>query len=225
MNITDSLLTVNKYSRPGIKMNAIKGIVIHWVANKNSTAEANRNYFENRKSGLNGYGSAHFIIDLDGSIIRCIPEDEMAYHVGSASYTTRSQQQLGPYPNNCTIGIECTHIKNTGEMTEATYKALVELTKYLMAKYVLTRDDLWLHQEVAGWKDCHRWFVNNPNEWEKFKTLAAANDKIKVQIKGTVKEYDGVIKDGTSFVEFRKPLEDLGHKITWDQESKTIIVD
>jgi uncharacterized protein YeaO (DUF488 family) len=29
--------------------------------------------------------------------------------------------------------------------------------------------DIWLHYEVVGWKDCHRWFVNNPKEWTSFK--------------------------------------------------------
>jgi N-acetylmuramoyl-L-alanine amidase len=30
-------------------------------------------------------------------------------------------------------------------------------------------NDIFLHQEIVGWKDCHRFFVNNPKEWIKFK--------------------------------------------------------
>ena len=43
------LLTVNPYSRPGIALKAVKGIVVHYTANPGSSAMANRNYFENLK--------------------------------------------------------------------------------------------------------------------------------------------------------------------------------
>lgn len=170
--VTENLLTVNEFSRPGIKLKKVKGIVIHWVANPLSTAAANRNFFENRKSGKSLYGSAHEIIDLDGSIIVDIPADEMAYHVGSKKpYTDEAIKYLGAYPNNCTYGIECTHIDWTGKMTDKTYETLVNRVADLMQQFDLVGAEkpLWLHQEVVGWKDCHRWFVNNPAEWVKFK--------------------------------------------------------
>ncbi|HIT72895.1 MAG TPA: N-acetylmuramoyl-L-alanine amidase, partial [Candidatus Fimicola cottocaccae] len=40
MNINKMLLSKNKYSRPGIYMDKIKGIVIHYVGNPNTSAEA-----------------------------------------------------------------------------------------------------------------------------------------------------------------------------------------
>jgi len=169
--IIDKLLTPNPYSRPQKKLIGVRGVVIHWVANPNSSALANRNYFENRKSGKTGYGSAHYIIDLNGDVIRCIPDNEMAYHVGSETYTKEALAKLSAYPNNCTIGIECTHIDWNGKMTDATYNTLVELAADLLKKYKLTADNLWLHKEVVGWKDCHKWFVNHPAEWKKFKEL------------------------------------------------------
>jgi N-acetylmuramoyl-L-alanine amidase len=171
-NLTEKLLTINNYSRPAIKMNKIKGIVIHWVANPNSTALANRNFFENRKNGNSGYGSAHEIIDLDGSVIVDIPSDEISYNAGSTlPYTTDALKYLSSYPNNCTYGIECTHIDWNGVMTDATYNTLVNRVADLMIEFDLVGAEkpLWLHQEVVGWKDCHRWFVNNPDEWINFK--------------------------------------------------------
>jgi hypothetical protein len=41
----------------------------------------------------------------------------------------------------------------------------------LLKKFNLTEKNLWTHKEVVGWKDCHKWFVDNPKEWEKFKAL------------------------------------------------------
>lgn len=44
-------LTPNPYSRPMYKIGNIKGIIIHWTGNPKTTAENNRNYFNNRKYG------------------------------------------------------------------------------------------------------------------------------------------------------------------------------
>lgn len=173
--ITEDYLTTNPYSRPGIKIAQHKGIVIHWVANAKSSAQANRNYFENRKKGNTGYGSAHEIIDLDGSIIKCIPDYEMSYAVGSSTYTERALQYLSSYPNNCTYNIECTHVDNQGRMTPETFRTLLFRVVELAFKFGLKphfNQDLWLHQEVVGWKDCHRYFVNHPTTWHYFQQLA-----------------------------------------------------
>jgi len=178
--VKEKLLTINPYSRPGKKMNKIKGIVIHWVANRNSTAIANRNFFERRKEGKLGYGSTHEIIDLNGDVLICITEDEMAYHVGSPEpYIEEALKLLSDYPNNCTYGIECTHIGYDGDMTQETYNTLVDRCVDLIIEFGLqdVEKNLWLHKEVVGWKDCHRWFVYKQGEWEKFKRLV----KVKVE--------------------------------------------
>lgn len=47
-----ALLTVNKNSRPGIKLRKIKGIVIHYTANPGTDAMANRNYLRAEKTYL-----------------------------------------------------------------------------------------------------------------------------------------------------------------------------
>ncbi|NOU54905.1 N-acetylmuramoyl-L-alanine amidase [Brevibacillus borstelensis] len=156
-----------------MRLKRVKGIVIHWVANPKSTAINNRHFFERRKAGKSGYGSAHYIVCLDGSIVQCLPETEMAYHVGSNSYTATALSRLSRYPNDCTIGIECCHTDWDGRMTPETWTATVKLAAQLLKRYGLTANDLWLHQEVVGWKDCHRWFVNNPAEWARFKREVA----------------------------------------------------
>ncbi|MCF8012228.1 MAG: N-acetylmuramoyl-L-alanine amidase, partial [Clostridiales bacterium] len=78
MKIRKQYVTPNPYSRPQKSLKEIRAIVVHWVANPNTTDINNRDFFEGRKRGESGYGSAHEIIDLDGSIVIAIPEHEMA---------------------------------------------------------------------------------------------------------------------------------------------------
>ncbi|WP_252722954.1 N-acetylmuramoyl-L-alanine amidase [Treponema phagedenis] len=78
MNIEKQMLTVNPFSRPGQKLQEVKGVVIHWVANPGTSAQANRNYFESlkrqkKKDGAR-YASAHFIIGITGDVLQCLPD-------------------------------------------------------------------------------------------------------------------------------------------------------
>lgn len=180
MDIKKQLLTVNPYSRPNKKLKGVKGVVIHYVGNPKSTAAANRNYFESLKDKKSIYASAHYIIGLDGEVIQCIPEDEMAYHVGAKQYTTN---RLGDYPNDCTIGIECCHLDAAGNMTKATYNSLQQLTRILCDKYKLDpMKDLYIHKEVTG-KHCHAYFVNNPAAWKAFKESIKVDDEHAANVK------------------------------------------
>jgi LysM repeat protein len=153
------------------KLKAVKAVVIHWVANPKSSASANRNYWERLGSGV----AAHDIIDLDGSVLHCVPYSDMAYHVGAPSYTSRALREISSYPNDSTVGIECTHLDWTGKMSNAVYNTLVEHTAYLLKKFGLDTSSLFTHHEIVGsYKDCHRWFTNNPAEWTKFKARVQA---------------------------------------------------
>ena len=66
MNIEERLLTINPYSRSGEKQGKIQNIVVHWVGNANSSAVANRNYFENLKNTHTTSASSHYIVGLNG---------------------------------------------------------------------------------------------------------------------------------------------------------------
>lgn len=237
MNLIQDLLTINEYSRPGTKLKGIKGIVVHWVANPNTSAKANRNFFENRKNGKSGYGSAHYIIDLNGSVLQCIPNSEVAYHVGAKSYKKTAITALGTYPNSTTLGIECTHTDWNGKMTNETYDSLVELCKDLCMVYKLDpMSDLYRHYDITG-KDCHKWFVNNPAEWKKFKKKVLSRmpgnsnkSTIKVKINNQIREIPGGIKNGTNFIkigQYEVPIRDvgeaLGFKVGWDNASKVVL--
>jgi N-acetylmuramoyl-L-alanine amidase CwlA len=169
--IITNLLTPNRYSRPQIKLKSKKVIVIHWVANPKSTAKNNRDYFESLKTGKNNvYGCTHEIIDLNGDVYICVPEDELTYNCGSKTYTERCKNKMGISPNYHTYSIECTHVDWKGKMTDLTYNTLLERCVDLCIKFKLNPlTDIWLHKEVVGWKDCHKWFCDNPNEWDLFK--------------------------------------------------------
>lgn len=148
------LLTVNPYSRPGIALKAVKGIVVHYTANPGSSAMANRNYFENLKESQDRKVSSHFVVGLDGEIIQCIPTKEIAYASNDR--------------NTDTLSIECCHPDETGEFTEDTYDSLVQLTAWLCKRFSLDRDDVIRHFDVTG-KNCPRYFVEHEDAWEQFK--------------------------------------------------------
>jgi len=159
MNIKEMLLTINPYSRPGKKLRSVKNIVVHWVGNANTSAIANRNYFESLKN-KHIYASSHYIIGLNGEIIRCIPEDEVAYHAGNLTVNRNS------------IGIECCHPDWEGRFSEATYNSLVELCVDICRRYNLGANAIIRHFDVTG-KECPRYYVRNNEEWIRFKNEVA----------------------------------------------------
>ena len=165
------LLTVNPYSRPGIALKSVKGIVVHYTANPGSSAAANRNYFENLKDSQDRKVSSHFVIGMDGEVIQCIPTKEIAYASNDR--------------NTDTLSIECCHPDDTGEFTEDTYDSLVQLTAWLCKRFSLERDDVIRHYDVTG-KDCPRYFVQNEDAWEQFRddVKTRKNEIISAQERG-----------------------------------------
>ncbi len=154
LEISEQLLTVNEYSRPGTALESINGIVIHYIGNAGTDAQANRDYFENLQDGSSGvYASCNYIIGLDGTIIQCVPDNEVAYASGDRNYDT--------------ISIECCHPDDTGEFTEETYNALVQLTAKLCSEYDLTTDEVIRHYDVNG-KACPLYYVENEDAWTQF---------------------------------------------------------
>ena len=177
MEIQEKLLTINPYSRSGESQNRIENIVVHWVGNAGSSAIANRNYFENLQNTHKTYASSHYVIGLDGEIIRCIPDDEVAFHSGSYSMNRKS------------IGIEDCHPDWDGKFNENTYNSLVELCADICKKYELSVDNIIRHYDVTG-KNCPKYYVEHEDEWIKFKNDVA--QKIgQAEVNTAVKEEQG----------------------------------
>jgi N-acetylmuramoyl-L-alanine amidase len=112
-------------------------------------------------------------VDISGEIVRCLPDEEMAYHVGASWYAPEAVELLGSYPNASTIGIELCHPKADGKFFEETLRAAVELCAALCSWYALDPFYAILtHHDVTG-KNCPQWFVNNPDAFANFKTDVA----------------------------------------------------
>lgn len=147
------LLPVNEYSRPGEKLTAVNGVVVHYTGNPGTTAEQNRSYFAGLAQSGETYASSNFVIGLEGEILECVPLDEVAYASSQRNYDT--------------LSIEVCHPDDTGEFTQASYDALVKLVQWLVDTYGLERDQILRHYDVTG-KECPRYYVQHPEAWEAF---------------------------------------------------------
>ena len=190
MKIIDKMMTVNPFSRPGRKRPVTLGIILHYVGVNGHTASIVWNWFANGCPQNKHYSSTQYIIDHDGTILRTMPDDELAYHCGSSQvdpasgriYTNWARQKFGRFaedfrnnsPNFCTIGIELC-IDRQGNFTKETINAAVELVAKLLKENRLIVDDIGHHKMVVGWKDCPLPWVRNPALFDEFKKRVGEN--------------------------------------------------
>lgn len=237
MEIKKMLLTVNKYSRPGTSIKLVNGVVVHYVGNAGSSATGNRNYFESLKTGKKDaqgnliYASSQYIIGLDGEIIQCVPENEVAYCSNNR--------------NSDTISIECCHPLADGKFTDATYKGLIALVADICTRYSLNPlRDVIRHHDVTG-KACPLFHVNNPAVWDGLRkdvqiamtggklpevgyvnlryhtnTAEIRADNVNGNYMAKLSELARVL--GDIKLPIRGLLEWAGLEVGWDQNTKTI---
>lgn len=177
MEIIQDFFPINRFSRPGNKRKQTNAVAGHYVGNPGTSAENNHNYFKNLKDqktyigddnktyllDKNGgktktkatFASSHYVIGLEGEIIQGIPEDEESYCTNQRNFDT--------------ISIEACHPKSDGQFTAATYASFVWLVADIMKRHSLTLPNgLIRHYDVTK-KICPKWFVDYPEEYEKFK--------------------------------------------------------
>lgn len=156
--IEQNFIRKNLFSRPDVTLKQVNNLVIHYVANTGSSAEANRRYFDNladqdpQQPGT--VGGSHFIVGLEGEIIQCIPISEITYASNSRNFDT--------------LAIEVCHPDDTGKFSQPTYDSLVRLTAWLCKELNLTSRDLIRHYDVNG-KNCPKYYVENEDAWKQFK--------------------------------------------------------
>jgi hypothetical protein len=212
LQITEMLLT-NKMARPGIIITP-KALVIHWTANesKGADARANRSYFNQSTTEA----SAHYIVD-DAEIIRCLPENEMGYHVGAKSYKPEAVKQLSAYPNNCTIGTGAAEAWNrfkqdihslltSNPQKPQGYVDYCNIQVALPAKGILRAGVSYLPvrmvAEAAG----------GVVGWEA--------DTKRVTVNGQL--LDVSIENGIAYAAARKLAEVLNREVSWESASRTV---
>ena len=160
--VEQEYLPINPYSRPGTPLEKIRGVVIHYVGNPNTSAMANRGYFSSLALTGETYASSHFIVGLEGEVVACVPLTEVAY----ASNTRNAD----------TVSIEVCHPDETGEFNPETYEQLTELTAWLCSTFELDpAEDVIRHYDVTG-KICPKFYVEHPEAWEDLK--AAVESKM-----------------------------------------------
>ncbi|MGO8696011.1 MAG: N-acetylmuramoyl-L-alanine amidase family protein [Rectinemataceae bacterium] len=188
MNLVQAFLPIGP-ARPGVPLDTVLAIVLHWPDAPGQTAEETHDYWA---GGDNKEGaSAHCAISENGAIIQCVPWREKAFHVGSSLpdpasgkiYTDLARNLFGAFaedpasssPNHCTIGIEMETVDDLGTYTPATIEAALELCVELCGQFHLdpaTR--IIRHVDVVGWKRCPAWYIDHPEDLDNFRAAVAA---------------------------------------------------
>ena len=153
ITVTDSLLSVNEYSRPGIALESVSNIVIHSTGIKDVTAQSRRDAYEALKDTKDHQESVHFVVGLDGEILQLIPTNEVS--CSSSNYNRNS------------ISIEFCESGSDGSMSQATYQSLTTLVAYLCDVYNVDIDNVKLHHDITG-VVCPRLFTLDSEVWDSF---------------------------------------------------------
>lgn len=178
----DRQLLTHTFTRPAIRpkskasgeysIKEVRAIVAHWTANtdKGADAQANRNYFNNGSPGPKGTlraASAHYCVD-DHSIIQCLPDHEVGFHVGAKNYLPAGISLIrgtSLTPNHFTVGFEMC-VNMDGDWAK-TYENSARLAAWLLLKHNLGVDQLLRHHDITG-KDCPKMMLD-AKVWERFK--------------------------------------------------------
>ncbi|MDR1218857.1 MAG: N-acetylmuramoyl-L-alanine amidase [Treponema sp.] len=190
MKIIDKFLSENEYTHPsGRRLKEKRAVILHWVGVPHQRALEVWKYFEYSCAGK-VYASAHYCIDIDGTVYRFIPDDDVAYHCGSSQsdpksgkiYTDWAREIFGAYtadpkrnsPNNAAIGIEMCVIDADGNFSDETLQAARELAAHLCKTYQIPVERVGTHKLVVGWKDCPLLWARHPDKFEEFKKEVSA---------------------------------------------------
>jgi N-acetyl-anhydromuramyl-L-alanine amidase AmpD len=117
----------------------ISAIVLHHTASSGNALAIAR-FFQKRQAKV----SSHYIVDRDGSIVRCVPDDKRAWHAGPSQFAGTGNV------NDFSLGIE---ICNRGDGIEpyppAQVAAVTRLVANLAARYHIPMGRVTRHRDVA----------------------------------------------------------------------------
>ena len=143
---------------------AVRYIIIHYTAGNGDTAKNEGRYFQ----GKNRKASAHFFIGQDGTIIKSVGLDHIAWSVGGKKYSdcakTGGGRLYGIVKNSNSVSIElCDNL--TKDPSEAQIKAVRHTIAYIR-KYCKNANTIIRHFDVNG-KHCPARMMNN-KKWKAF---------------------------------------------------------
>ena len=162
--VTRKLLKRGQYTRPGLLMPRVAGVVLHWTGNAGAGIDEHRRWFNSiRDSGP--YASYHYMVDKE-RIVQLIPEGEIAYHAGPSGHTHDwVRERLGGLPNWRTLAVSMVH-DDEHAIPEQTRRTAAELCADIMARYGLNTDTVLRHYDCTG-KACPRPFLDRV-KWVSF---------------------------------------------------------
>lgn len=150
---------------------AILYVVEHYTANNGDTAKNNADYFANN---CNLSASAHYFVDENG-VWQSVKDSDTAYHCGTTGTYKHPKCR-----NANSIGIEmCSRRDANGKyyFKDATIKNAANLTKELMKKYNIPKENVIRHYDVTG-KNCPAPMVTDEKLWEEFKAMLSTKPKL-----------------------------------------------
>ncbi|MGG4324028.1 peptidoglycan recognition protein family protein [Bacillus sonorensis] len=164
VKVVKNYVKVNKYTRPGLKLSGVKGIVMHYTATPGASALNERNYFNGTCIAAERYASAHYFVDRKEAQL-IIPENEVAYHAhdGNRCYVSF----LKPNANTTAIGVEmCVEIN--GKIHSETVQNAAELVADLCKRYGLSTNKIVRHYDVTN-KNCPAPWVSDSSQLTAFR--------------------------------------------------------
>ncbi len=207
-HVTEMLIGRDSGNRPGIPLRP-RGIVSHRTGDPGATARQVRDYFATRRPGRES--SAHYVVDAR-EIVRCVPEDEVAYHAG-------------PRANGSTIGIELCE-----PLVPEAYDRYVWLHADVCRRHGFGVEAVKPHSFYDP--------VNRPRDpgglfpWEPFlahvaEQLALMRGRVRLVVQGRELPTDPPPRlEGERVVApVRDLAEALGFAVAWDGETRTVSVE
>ena len=168
MQITERLIPRGKYNRPAAK-SVPKRICVHYTGDCGASADRLALFF---CTNANAKTSSQYIVGMAGEVIRCVPDNEIAYAAAGK--------------NNGTIHIEVCYKDKAGKFEEKSISALNELVVYLMERYHIAAKNVVRHYDLTG-KLCPAYYIDVAR-WHELharitaKPTAAAQKLYRVQV-------------------------------------------
>ncbi|AJO16839.1 MULTISPECIES: peptidoglycan recognition protein family protein [Bacillus] len=164
VKVVKNFVKVNQYTRPGLKLAGVKGIVMHYTATPGASALNERNYFNGTCIADKRYASAHYFVDRKEAQ-HIIPENEVAYHAHDKNRCYVSF--LKPNANTTAIGVEMC-VEKDGKIHSDTVRNAAELVADLCKRYGLSTNKIVRHYDVTN-KNCPAPWVSDSSQLTAFR--------------------------------------------------------